>query len=224
MTTTEAATTHRTISIEEVALTKGDGERQYVRLRSDLGIGAFGASAIRAAAAGSQVIGEHDELGPGADRHEELYLVLNGHALFTVAGEEVDAPQGTAVFVGDPEAKRGAVAKEDGTIVVAVGAPRDKAFRITPGEAMRDFFDPYNAKDYEGALAIARGVLHEYPGNGLALYNIACMEALLGRTEDSLGHLKEALGTAPRLIEYAKTDDDFASLRGEKRFEGLLAN
>ena len=50
-----------------------------------------------------------------------------------------------------------------------------------PGEAMRDFFEPYNAKDYAGALEVARGVLHTYPGNGLALYNIACMEALLGQ-------------------------------------------
>ncbi len=224
MTTTETITTATSISIEDAALTKGDGERQYVRLRSDLGIGAFGATAVRAAAAGSQVIGEHDELGPGADRHEELYVVLKGHALFTVAGEEVDAPQGTAVFVGDPAAKRGAVAKEDDTIVVAVGAPRDKAYRITASEAMRGFFEPYNAKDYAAALEIAHGVLDEYPGNGLALYNIACMEALLARPDDALAHLKEAIAAAPGLRENAKTDEDFASLRGDERFEGLLAN
>jgi quercetin dioxygenase-like cupin family protein len=222
--TTATATTYTTISIEEAALAKGEGERQYVRLRSELGIGAFGVSAVRTAAAGAEIVSEHDELGPGADRHEELYLVLKGHALFTVAGEEVDAPQGTAVFVGDPGAKRGAVAKEDGTIVVAVGARVGEVFRITPGEAMREFFDPYNAKDYAGALAIARGVLHEYPGNGLALYNIACMEALLDRPDDALTHLQEAIEAAPRLRENAKTDDDFASLRGDERFEGLLGN
>ena len=38
---------------------------------------------------------------------------------------------------------------------------------------------PYTAKDYQGALAIARGVLHEYPGNGLALYNIAYITPLV---------------------------------------------
>ena len=222
--TTATKTAYSTISIEDAALDKEEGERQYVRLRSELGINAFGTSAVRSGSAGAQIIQEHDELGPGAGRHEELYIVLKGHASFTVEGAEVDAPHGTAVFVADPAAKRGAVAKEDGTIIVAVGGRPGEAFQITPGEAMRDFMAPYNAKDYEGALAIACGVLHEYPGNGLALYNIACMEALLGRKEDSLGHLKEAVDTAPRLIEYARTDDDFASLRGDERFEGLLAN
>jgi tetratricopeptide (TPR) repeat protein len=177
---------------------------------------------VRTAAAGTTAIVEHDETGPGADGHEELYLVLAGHAVFTVAGDEIDAPHGTAVFVRDPALRRGAVAKEDGTIVVAVGAPAGKPFRITPSEAMRDFFEPYNAKDYAGALEIARGLLHKYPGNALALYNIACMEALLGNHDDSLEHLGEALAGAERLRENAQTDDDFASLRGDKRFEELI--
>ena len=123
--------------------------------------------------------------------------------------------------MGDPGAKRGAVAKEDDTIVVAVGARPGRPFTITPGEAMRDFLEPYNAKDYAAALEIGRGVLHEYPGNGLALYNIACMEALLGSKDDALKHLDEALEGSDRLIEYAQTDDDFTSLRGDERFEEL---
>jgi tetratricopeptide (TPR) repeat protein len=221
--TTATDTAFSVISIEQ-ALAEGSGGRQRVWLRSELGINAFGVSAVRAAEAGSPVVGEHDEAGPGADQHEELYLVLAGHAVFTVGGEEVDAPQGTAVFVRDPGTRRGAVAKEDGTIVVAVGGRPGEPFRVTAGEAMRDFFEPYNAKDYAGALAIARGVLHAYPGNGLALYNVACMEALLGKPDDALTHLGEALEAAPGLRENAKTDEDFASLRGDERFERLLAN
>jgi tetratricopeptide (TPR) repeat protein len=222
--TTATDTGFSVLSIPEAALAHGGEERQRVRLRSELGIGAFGVNAVRAVAAGTTAVAEHDEIGPGADRHEELYLVLAGHAVFTVAGEEVDAPQGTAVFVRDPELRRGATAKADGTIVVAIGAPAGKPFRITPGEAMRDFFEPYNAKDYAGALAVARGVLDAYPGNGLALYNMACAEALLGETDDALAHLREAIEAAPRLRETAQTDDDFASLRGDERFEGLVAN
>jgi tetratricopeptide (TPR) repeat protein len=219
--TTATETGFSVLSIAEAA-DQQEGERRNVRVRPELGIAAFGVNAVRADA-GTEIIGQHDETGPGADDHEELYLVLGGHAVFTVAGEEVDAPQGTAVFVRDPALQRGAVAKEDGTTIVAVGAPAGKPFRITPSEAMREFFDPYNAKDYAGALEIARGILHKYPGNGLALYNIACMEALLGRPEDALGHLGKALDTAPRLREPAKTDDDFASLRGDQRFEELVA-
>ena len=221
---TATDTAFSVISIEQAALAQDDGERQRVRLRSELGINAFGVSAVRATAAGSQVVAEHDEVGPGADLHEELYVVLAGHALFTIAGEEVDAPQGTAIFVRDPEVRRSALAKDDGTIVVAVGGRPREPFRVTPGELMRDFFEPYNAKDYGGALTIARGVLHAYPGNGLALYNIACMEALLGKPHDALAHLGEALQAAPRLRDNARTDEDFASLRGDDRFETLIAN
>ena len=222
--TTATDTAFSVISIEQAALAQDDGERQRVRLRSELGINAFGVSAVRATAAGSQVVAYHDEVGPGADLHEELYVVLAGHAVFTIAGEEVDAPQGTAIFVRDPEVRRSALAQEDGTIVVAVGGRPGEPFRVTPGELMRDFFEPYNAKDYGGALAIARRVLDAYPGNGLALYNIACMEALLGKPNDALAHLGEALKAAPRLRDNARTDEDFASLRGDDRFEGLLAN
>ena len=77
-----------------------------------------------AAEAGKDVISEHDEVGPRARRHEELYLVVKGRATFTVDGESVDAPAGTFVFVHDPAAKRKAVAEEsETTIVVAGGAP-----------------------------------------------------------------------------------------------------
>jgi tetratricopeptide (TPR) repeat protein len=222
--TTATETGFSVLSIEQAALAQEGEERQRVRLRSELGIGSFGVNAVRAVAAGTEVVGEHDEAGPGSDRHEELYLVLAGRAVFIVASEEVDAPQGTALFVRDPELRRSAVAKEDGTIVVAVGARPGEPFRITPSEAMRDFFEPYNAKDYAAALAVARGVLHDYPGNGLALYNIACMEALLGRHDDALDHLGKALEAAQRLRENAQTDEDFASLRGDERFEKLVAN
>ena len=211
------------VSISEAADARGDDERQNVRLRQELGINAFGANAVRAAA-GTTVIGEHDETGPGADGHEELYVVIAGHAVFTVAGKEIDAPLGTAVFVRDPALRRSAVAKEDGTTILAVGAPAGKPFTITPGEAMRDFFEPYNAKDYAGALEIGRGILHRYPGNALALYNIACMEALLGKKDDALAHLGEALEKSERLGDNARTDDDFASLRGDERFEELVAS
>jgi tetratricopeptide (TPR) repeat protein len=221
--TTATETGFSVLSITEAAVAQEGAERQNVRLRPELGIGAFGVNAVRAVAGGTEIIGEHDETGPGADGHEELYLVLAGYAVFTVAGEEVDAPHGTAVFVRDPALRRSAVAKEDGTVVVAVGAPAGKPFRITPSEAMRDFFEPYNAKDYASALEIARGVLHKYPGNALALYNIACMEALLGQPDEALKHLGEAIAGAERLRENARTDEDFASLRGDQRFEALLA-
>jgi tetratricopeptide (TPR) repeat protein len=222
--TTATDTAFSVLSIREAADSQDDQERPRVRLRNELGIRSFATNAVRAGAAGTEIIREHDETGPGADRQEELYLVLAGSATFSVAGEEVEATHGTAVFVSDPETKRRAVANEDGTIIVIVGGRPGEPFRPSPGEAMFDFFEPYNAKDYAGALEVGKGILHRYPGNGLALYNIACMEALLGRADDAIQHLGEALETAPSLRGTAETDEDFASLRGDERFQSLIGD
>jgi tetratricopeptide (TPR) repeat protein len=220
-----SVTTFTALSLDDAfaAEEERDG-RIFARVRAELGVDSFGLNATRGLTAGTQIVGEHDELGPGSDRHEELYFVASGHAEFTVDGETVDAPAGTFVFVRDPGAKRGAVAKEDGTTLVMAGGRPGQAWRITPSEAMREFFPLYNAKDYEGALAVAQEVLEDYPGNALAIYNIACMESLLGKADAALEHLAEALEGAPRLKENAKADDDFAPIRDDARFHKLIAD
>jgi tetratricopeptide (TPR) repeat protein len=218
-TTTQAA--FAVLSIPDTARDE-EGERQHIRLRRDLDVGAFGIGAVRAPEAGTAVVPEHDEAGPASNRHEVVYVVLDGHAAFTVAGEEIDAPPGTAVFVRDPEVKRTAVAKEAGTTVLMVGGRRGAAWQPTPGELLREFWPAYQAKDYEAALTVAESVLEPYPGNGLALYNVACMEALLGRRDDALDHLRTALEAAPHLRENATTDEDFTSLRDDPRFRELV--
>jgi hypothetical protein len=215
------ATSFSVLSLDEAGTTGDDG-RARVRLRGDLDIGAFGASAVRQPKAGERLIGEHDELGPGSDRHEELYVIVKGGATFTIDGADVDAPQGTVVFVRDPASKRSAVATEDGTTVLAVGGRRGEAFRPTPGEVIAPFFPLYNEKDYEGALAACHAMLDEYPGNALGLYNVACMESMLGRGDDALVNLGAAIDAWPQFKENAAADDDFASLREDPRFQSLV--
>ena len=218
MATTE--TSYRVLSLPQEA-SEGDGDRVYVGLRRKLDLGAFGASATYQARAGEDVIGEHDELGPGADGQEELYVVVQGDATFTVDGDEIDAPHGTVVFVR-PGAMRKAVAKTDETIVLAVGGRRGEAYRLPPGAELHDFFERYNEKDYEGALAACHVALEKYPGNALFLYNVACMESLLGRSDEALATLGTAIEGWPRFKENAQKDDDFESLRGDSRFIALV--
>ena len=213
-------TTYRVLSLPQEAR-EGDGDRVYVGLRRTLDIGAFGASAAYQAKAGEDVIGEHDELGPGADGQEELYVVVQGDATFTVDGEEVDAPHGTVVFVR-PGTMRKAVAKTDETIVLAVGGRRGEAYRLPPGAELHDFFEHYNEKDYEGALAACHVALEKYPGNALFLYNVACMESLLGRSDEALATLGTAIEGWPKFKENAQKDDDFTSLREDARFLELV--
>jgi hypothetical protein len=96
----------------------------WIPIRHRLGIETFGMNAYRRNS-GEAVVPEHEESATGAP---ELFFVSTGHATFTVGGEEIDAPAGTCVWVTDADAKRGAVAQADGTLVLAIGAAK-------PGEA-----------------------------------------------------------------------------------------
>ena len=89
-------------------------------VRRQLGITGFGINAYTADR-GQQLIEEHDESGGGAGRHEELYVVISGHAKFVVDGEEIDAPTGTFVFVPETTSRRSATARDEGTTVLVVG-------------------------------------------------------------------------------------------------------
>ena len=82
--------------LEELDRLEGEFVTHPVRTR--FGISSFGVNAYSCQEAGGRVIEEHDELGTGAGGHEELYVVISGRATFTLAGEEHDAPAGTAVF------------------------------------------------------------------------------------------------------------------------------
>jgi len=203
-------------------LAGAEEDRGHVRLRKDLDVGAFGVNAVFQRKAGETLVGQHHEAGPGGDRHEELYVVVQGSATFTVDGEDVEAPQGTAIFVRDPELMRGAVATADDTIVLAVGGPRDHAYRITPAASQEGFWEAYLAGDYATALEATKRGLGTYPGNAHLLYNVACMEALLGNGDVALTTLAESVAQWEPYKEQARKDDDFVSLREDPRFLELV--
>jgi quercetin dioxygenase-like cupin family protein len=188
-------------------------------IRRELGIEAFGVNAWTASDAGAAVIQEHDE----DSGHEELYVVVSGHATFTVNGEEIDAPPGTLVFVRDPKAKRAAVAAEAGTTVLVVGAKPGEAFRPMPWEVNADVLPLFGEGRYEEAKQLLLEALeqHEVDQGGL-LYNLACAEARLGETDAALEHLAPAFEERPDLREAARADDDLESIRDEPRFAQLV--
>jgi len=214
-------TSYRVVSLPQEGR-DGDGDRVFVNLRRTLDIGAFGAGSAFQRKAGETVIPDHHEAGPGGDRHEELYVVVQGGARFTVGGEEIDAPQGTALFVHDPGEMRTAVATTDETIVLAVGGPRDHAYRTTPAASQEGFWEAYWAKDYVAALESTKRGLELYPGNANLLYNVACMEALLGNDDAALTALAGSVGQWEPYKDQARKDDDFVSLREDPRFLALV--
>lgn len=214
-------TAYGVVSIGE-RVAEAEDDRGRVPLRADLDIGAFGVNAIYQRKAGEDVIREHHEAGPGGDRHEELYVVVQGSATFTVDGEEVEAPQGAAIFVRDPGVMRAAVATSPDTVILAAGGPRDHAYRLTPAASAVGFWDAYRAKDYATALETTKRGLETYPGNAYLLYNVACMESLLGNDEAALTALAESVSKWELYKEQAQADDDFASLREDPRFVELV--
>jgi tetratricopeptide (TPR) repeat protein len=204
--------------IEPIAVV--DGALQWRPLRRTLGIEAFGINAYTANA-GDLVVEEHDETGAGAGHHEELYVVVSGRATFTVDGEEIDAPAGTCVFLDDPKERRAARAVDDGTTVLAIGGERGAPFKVSPWEFAFAGAPAWEAKRYDEAKELLREGLELHPGNASLLYNLACAEALLGEKDAALEHLADAVKN-PRFREFAKTDSDFDSLRGDSRFEALV--
>jgi len=206
----------RTAHLDDLERFQGDFDTIPVRI--PLGISSFGINAYASREAGGHLIEDHDELGAGAGGHEEVYLILKGHARFVVDGEEVDGPAGTFVFVPDPATRRGATAVEAETVVLVVGGTRGEPFEPSPWESWLEALPLYTAKDYEGATAILARALEEHPDNPNVLYNLACCEALAGHGGQALEHVGRAAELDPRVVGWAGADSDLDSIRDEPGF------
>jgi tetratricopeptide (TPR) repeat protein len=179
-------------------------------VRRTLDIGAFGINAYTAPNAGDYVVEEHTEK---TLRHEEVYVVLSGRASFKLDEETLDAPAGTVVFIRDPAVRRHARAEEPETSVLAIGGARGAAYEPS-GWEHAFFAEKHRAVgDYEAAAAeISRG-LEQHPDDPGLLYDLGCAEALAGRPEDALEHVRRALELKPEFGDHAQKDPDLVSLR-----------
>jgi mannose-6-phosphate isomerase-like protein (cupin superfamily) len=187
-----------------------DGKLLWRPVRRTLDVRAFGINAYVAPTPGDDVVEEHTE---SALRHEEVYVVLAGRATFTLGDETLDAPAGTIVFIRDPEVRRHARAEEPGTSVLAIGGPRDAAYEPSPWE---DYFAAERhrtAGDYESYVAELEDALVRRPDHPAILYNLACAEALAGRSDDAIAHVTRAVELKPEWSDMIAKDEDFAALR-----------
>jgi tetratricopeptide (TPR) repeat protein len=201
--------------IEEI----DDGRCPFRPVRFHFGIQSFGVNAWTAKNAGDRLINEHDEEGPTG--HEELYVVLNGHARFEIDGETVDAPAGSFVFA-KPNAKRTAFAEAAGTTLLAMGATPGVAYEAQGWEIWAPLNALYQAGEYAEAAERGRALADKHPDSPGLLYNIACCEALAGDKENAMTHLRTALASGGPLLELAKEDSDLDSLREEPGFQELF--
>jgi tetratricopeptide (TPR) repeat protein len=212
-------TGYRVARLEEID-ELDDGREPWRPVRHHLGITAFGVNTWTAAEAGYRIINEHDEDEP--DGNEELYVVLEGRAIFELDGERHDAPAGTMVFVR-PGTKRTAFAEEPGTTIVAVGGVAGEAYEPSGWELWAPVNPLYAAGEYAEAADRAREIADAHPEYAGLLYNLACCESLAGQTADALEHLRLAIERSPRFRAHARGDSDFDPIREEPGFRELLA-
>jgi tetratricopeptide (TPR) repeat protein len=195
---------------------------RWASIRRHFDIQSFGVNAWSAKEAGHALIAEHDEVSGGAAGHEELYLVISGKATFTVDGETVDGPAGTIVFVRDPAAKRHAVAEEEGTTILSVGAKAGEVFTPSNWERSAPAFPYFATKEYDKAFETMTEAHRRYPDDPAVLYNLACAESRVGRTKEAIDHLRQSVEGSDRFRELARTDSDFDPIKDEPQFRQLV--
>jgi mannose-6-phosphate isomerase-like protein (cupin superfamily) len=122
--------TYKVAHIDDLPSEEGSSPgTEWKPVRRIFGIGSFGTALARATKAGDTLTHDHDEVSA---QHEELFLIVSGHATYRVDNEEIDAPAGTFLYVPDPSTVRGVVALEAGTTMFVVGAEPGAAF--TPSD------------------------------------------------------------------------------------------
>jgi hypothetical protein len=210
----------RVLSIfDEETVPVEDGTLEWLPLRRRLGIRAFGTNAYRAARAGDRVVEEHVE-SPG---QEELYVVVRGGARFRVGDEELEASAGTAVFLPDPELRRGAIATEDATVVLAVGGWPGRAYHPLPWEPIFLAQEPMRRGDWGRALEILEREAGEQRESPFVRFRIACCHTQLGQHDSALRELRLATEDRPALREAAGGEEALAPLRQHEDWNDVLA-
>jgi tetratricopeptide (TPR) repeat protein len=198
----------------------GDKGLEWRPIRRRFGLEAFGMNAYSSASAGGEVVEEHTE---EQLQHQEVYVVVRGHATFHLDGDDVDAPAGTLVVLRDPAVRRGATAVDADTLVLAVGGKPGEAFKPSAWESYFSAAPLARAGKFDEAIALMQRDAELHRDQPALLYNLACYEALADRRDDALEHLARAVELSPRFREFAADDEDFATLRDDPRFSEVLS-
>jgi quercetin dioxygenase-like cupin family protein len=201
--------------IEAVRYHQRDGER-LIPIQQTIGYRVAGVNGWLGDP-GEQLVPEHEE-----DSDEELYVVVQGRATFTVDGVDVDAPAGTLIHLLAGE-NRKAFAEEPGTIVLAIGGTPG-VVHVPGGWTSFVVADAYRrlGRLDDGREAIQR-MLELHGDVWFAPYNAACFEALAGNADAAFELLAEAISRDPETArEYAQGDDDFASIRDDARWQEVV--
>jgi quercetin dioxygenase-like cupin family protein len=200
--------------LEELPVNQGEFNWRPVRRR--FGISAFGTNAYTGDA-GQRVLEEHYE----RDGHEEMYVVLRGRATFQLGDDEIDAPAGTLVFAR-PGTKRGAIAAEDGTAVLAVGAKPGEVFEPSTWEEIFAGLTYAAQGEVDKGRALIEAAVEAKPDAWQGYYNLACFELLYGDREKGIENAQRAAELEPDQVPgYIAGDKDFDAVRDDPRISAI---
>jgi hypothetical protein len=202
----------KTLRIDDIEGLPVLGTLVWQPVRKPLGITAFGINAYTAGRAGDEVVEDHTELVD-----EEVYVVIRGHATFTVDGEEIDAPWGTVVFLDDLAQRRHAIAKEAGTTVLAIGG-RPGVHPVSSWEYIFPSLPARNEGDWATARTLLEEAVAERPDIPAIRYHLACVEARAGNADRAIELVRGACEERPDYAALAEKEEDFASIRDDPRF------
>ena len=90
-------------------------------------------------------------------------------------------------------------------------------------EVLRRASGHHGSEEYGEGIRILADGLERLGEDATILYDLACYEALAGRRDDALAHLRRSLELEPSYREMAAGDGDFAALADDAEFTTLVA-
>lgn len=108
-------------------------------------------------------------------------------------------------------------------IIIALPTSSARGSDDTKADALRrELRDAYRAADYKKALDAATRLHELLPDDPTAMYNMACMNSLLGEKEKAYAWLERSVDSGYDDADHLYTDSDFKQLWGEARFRDLV--
>lgn len=99
----------------------------------------------------------------------------------------------------------------------------DEVARLAHARSSKDMiWEAMQRRDVPLAMELLGKELAKNPGDSGTWYNLACVQAMAGKTDHAINALKSAMVHGFDDIDHIRHDDDLAPLRGDIRFEELL--
>jgi len=88
---------------------------------------------------------------------------------------------------------------------------------------VRDMESAYKAGNYQKAMEIAEKLHKLQPDDATHMYNLGCLNCLLGKNDKAYDWLEKAIDAGYKDADHMADDGDLKTIRGEDRFRTLLA-